>query len=272
MKKQILLVLTLLSIISHAQQFDKLYWNPAEPDQYYIKKNLFTNGFTGLEMNWYGGIKFLTEAGSMIFSKEGLMGIGTDNPQTRLDVNGGFRAGSGFTSFRINHNSPDILFSYSDYGSGGRAIVHNPNNILTINYNGDFTGGTKIGNVAYFNNNGNVGIGSLNPDSRLTVKGLIHAEEVKVDLNVPADYVFQKYYTGSSTLKPEYKMPTLEYIEEFTKENNHLPNIPSAKEIKENGMNVGEMTNLLLQKIEELTLYTIEQNKRIKELESKIKP
>jgi hypothetical protein len=120
-------------------------------------------------------------------------------------------------------------------------------------------------------NNGKVGIGSLNPDSQLTVKGLIHAEEVKVDLNVPADYVFQKYYTGSSTLKPEYKMPTLEYIEEFTKENNHLPNIPSAKEIKENGMNVGEMTNLLLQKIEELTLYTIEQNKRIKELESKKK-
>ncbi|WBV59515.1 hypothetical protein PFY12_10650 [Chryseobacterium camelliae] len=119
-------------------------------------------------------------------------------------------------------------------------------------------------------NNGNIGIGSLNPDSQLTVKGLIHAEEVKVDLNVPADYVFQKYYTGISTLKPEYKMPTLEYIEEFTKKNNHLPNIPSAKEIKENGMNTGEMINLLLQKIEELTLYTIEQNKRIKELESKI--
>ncbi|PKF75373.1 hypothetical protein [Chryseobacterium sp. PMSZPI] len=118
--------------------------------------------------------------------------------------------------------------------------------------------------------NGNVGIGSKNPDAPLTVKGLIHATEVKIDLNVPADYVFQKYYTGTSGLKPEYTMPTLEDVEKFTKENNHLPNIPSAKEIQEKGLNVGEMSNLLLQKIEELTLYTIEQNKLIKEQQKRI--
>lgn len=118
--------------------------------------------------------------------------------------------------------------------------------------------------------NGNVGIGSLNPDAKLTVKGRIHAEEVKVDLDVPADYVFQKYYSGKSTLKPEYKMPNLEEVEKFTKENNHLPNIPSAKEIQEKGLNIGEMSNLLLQKIEELTLYTIEQNKLIKEQQKRI--
>ncbi|WP_344832444.1 cell division protein ZapB [Chryseobacterium ginsenosidimutans] len=113
--------------------------------------------------------------------------------------------------------------------------------------------------------NGNVGIGSANPDAKLAVRGLIHANEIKVDLNVPADYVFQKYYSGSSTLKPEYIMPTLDDVEKFTKDNNHLPNIPSAKEIQEKGLNVGEMSNLLLQKIEELTLYTIEQNKALKE-------
>jgi hypothetical protein len=118
--------------------------------------------------------------------------------------------------------------------------------------------------------NGNVGIGSLNPDAKLAVKGLIHANEVKVDLLVPADYVFEKYYTGNSTLKPEYKIPTLEDVEKFTKENNHLPNIPSAKEIQEKGLNVGEMSNLLLQKIEELTLYTIEQNKLIKDQQKRI--
>lgn len=118
--------------------------------------------------------------------------------------------------------------------------------------------------------NGNVGIGSLNPDAKLAVKGLIHAEEIKVDLNVPADYVFEKYYTGNSILNPQYTMPSLEDVEKFTKQNNHLPNIPSANELKEKGLKVGEMTNLLLQKIEELTLYSIEQNKRIKELESKI--
>jgi hypothetical protein len=116
-----------------------------------------------------------------------------------------------------------------------------------------------------------VGIGSINPDSELTVKGKIHAEEIKVDLNVPADYVFQKYYTGISSLKPEYTIPTLDEVEKFTKENNHLPNIPSAKQIQEEGLHVGEMTNLLLQKIEELTLYSIEQNNEIKMLKEEIK-
>jgi hypothetical protein len=66
-------------------------------------------------------------------------------------------------------------------------------------------------------------------------------------------------------------MPTLDDVEKFTKENNHLPNVPSAKEIQEKGLNVGEMSNLLLQKIEELTLYTIEQNKALKEQNQTIK-
>jgi hypothetical protein len=56
----------------------------------------------------------------------------------------------------------------------------------------------------------------------------------------------------------------------FTKKNNHLPNVPSAKEIKEKGLELGEMSNILLQKIEEMTLYIIEQNKRIEALEAKV--
>lgn len=118
--------------------------------------------------------------------------------------------------------------------------------------------------------NGKIGIGSSNPDEKLTVKGKIHAEEIKVDLAIPADYVFQKYFTGSSTLKPDYQMPSLNEIESFVKENHHLPNIPSAKEIQENGLQLGEMNNLLLQKVEELTLYIIEQNKRIEVLEASV--
>ncbi|MCS3532495.1 hypothetical protein [Chryseobacterium sp. JUb7] len=117
---------------------------------------------------------------------------------------------------------------------------------------------------------GFIGIGTKNPDAFLTVKGGIHAEEVKVDTNVPPDYVFQKYYTGTSVLWPEYQMPTLEEIEKFTKDNHHLPEIPSAKEIQQNGMDLGQMSKLLLQKVEELTLYTIEQNKLIKEQQKRI--
>ncbi len=68
----------------------------------------------------------------------------------------------------------------------------------TIFANGNF-GSEAISMV--INNDGKVGIGSVNPDESLSVKGKIHAEEVKVDLNVPADYVFEKYYNGASTLK-----------------------------------------------------------------------
>ncbi len=111
---------------------------------------------------------------------------------------------------------------------------------------------------------GKVGIGTATPTEKLTVNGMVYAKEVKVDTKIPADYVFEKYYEGVSSLNPEYKMPTLEEVENFTKEYKHLPEIPSAKEIQEKGLELGEMANLLLQKIEELTLYTIEQQKQLK--------
>ena len=65
-------------------------------------------------------------------------------------------------------------------------------------------------------------------------------------------------------------MPSLEEVEAFTKANHHLPEVPSAATIKEEGLQLKEMTTLLLQKVEELTLYTIEQEKRIKSLEAKL--
>ncbi len=138
---------------------------------------------------------------------------------------------------------------------------------MTIQSSGSFSGNLAF---ATGNNenmrivpNGNVGIGTTHPDEKLTVKGKIHAEEVKVDLFVPADYVFQKYYTGKSELKSDYSLPTLAEIESFSKKNHHLPNVPSAKEMQQNGVSLGEMSNVLLQKVEELTLYVIEQNKEL---------
>lgn len=133
---------------------------------------------------------------------------------------------------------------------------------ITSNSDINSTGNLRItGAGNHFIQNGNVGIGSQNPDQKLTVKGKIHAEEVIIDLAVPADYVF----------KPNYKLMPLPQVEQFVKKNSHLPEIPSASEISKNGLSVGEMQNKLLQKVEELTLYAIEQQKQIELLKKELK-
>lgn len=103
---------------------------------------------------------------------------------------------------------------------------------------------------------GNVGIGTSNPTYKLSVNGGVRCKEVVVE-SAWADYVFNR----------EYKLPTLSETEEFILRNQHLPNIPSAKEIEEKGLNLGELQKKMMEKIEELTLYIIDANKRIEELE-----
>jgi len=119
---------------------------------------------------------------------------------------------------------------------------------------------------------GKIGIGTIQPDELLTVKGKIHTQEVLVDLkgSVAPDYVFENYYIGESKLNLKYNFPTLSNIETYIKEFHHLPGIPSAKEIEENGLSLKEMNLLLLEKIEELTLFTIEQQKEIELLKEKM--
>ena len=95
---------------------------------------------------------------------------------------------------------------------------------------------------------GNVRIGTATPTEKLSVNGKIRAKELKVETANWPDYVF-----GSS-----YSLPDLKETEQFIKENKHLPEIPSAAEVKENGIELGEMNAKLLKKIEELTLYIIE--------------
>ncbi len=91
--------------------------------------------------------------------------------------------------------------------------------------------------------------------------GKIYAREIEVKANVWADYVFKK----------DYKLRTLEEVENHIAEKGHLPNIPSAAEVEKNGINLGEMDAKLLEKIEELTLYSIKQNKQIKQLQEENK-
>ncbi len=107
-------------------------------------------------------------------------------------------------------------------------------------------------------NDGKVGIGTTSTGNhRLAVEGSIGAREIKVEASGWSDFVFDK----------EYNLPTLKEVENHIKEKGHLKDIPSAKEVERNGFFLGEMDAKLLQKIEELTLYTIEQEKKIKAFE-----
>ncbi len=108
--------------------------------------------------------------------------------------------------------------------------------------------------------NGNIGMGTLTPTHKLEVNGSIRSKEIIVETTSWPDYVFEK----------EYDLKPLEILENYISENSHLPNIPSAKEITKNGVKVGEMNVKLLEKIEELTLYTIQQEKEIKKQQEKL--
>jgi hypothetical protein len=105
-----------------------------------------------------------------------------------------------------------------------------------------------------------VGIGTICPQTALDVAGTIRAKEVKVELFSGCDFVFEK----------DYKLMNLNDLEKFVTTKQHLPEIASEKEMIENGLNMKEFQMKLLQKIEELTLYTIEQNKELKSLKKKV--
>ncbi len=211
----------------------------------------------------------------------GKVGVGTTNPLEKLHINGSVRGNIGTGALRIKSSSgyinvgalntswahiytdrPNVIFNKDVYTTTSSFSSYR--NDLILKTDGSEKMRIKI-------SNGYVGIGTTKPDEKLTVKGKIHAEEVRVDLNVPPDFVFEKYYTGKSSTNPNYTIPTLEEVEIFTKRNHHLSEVPSAKEIKENGLNLKEMTSLLLQKIEELTIYTIQQQKTINRLEKEVK-
>jgi hypothetical protein len=182
-------------------------------------------------------------------------------------ITGNNALGSTSTFIVRGPNSPfgveskrDIAF---EYVSAGKSIIRayrgnswgNYMQLLTT----DDSGSTPKVRL-HIHYNGNIGIGTETPKSTLDVKGKIIAEEVEIKLSSGADFVFQ----------PGYNLMPLREVESFVKENQHLPEIPSEKEMIENGVNINEMQIKLLQKIEELTLYVIEQEKQNKKVQEQI--
>lgn len=107
---------------------------------------------------------------------------------------------------------------------------------------------------------GNTAATSPYSNYALSVDGDIVAKKVVVQMTNWADYVFAN----------DYKLKPLEEVEAFIKENKHLPDVPSEATVLKEGADVAEMNRILLQKVEELTLYVLDQNKKIKALEEKI--
>ena len=194
--------------------------------------------------------------------------ISSANLLSKLNINLGASASLGvITSNTSGHGgmgmiegpnmSSPMVWMYN-FGSNKNAFT-----VAKVNYmaSGISTIESNIVALLQVRENGNVGIGTTNPDAKLAVKGVIHAEEVKVDLTVPGpDYVFDKGYT----------LPTLKEVKAYIDQYRHLPEIPSATEIESDGIKVGEMNMLLLKKIEELTLYMIEQEKKMEGMQKQI--
>ncbi|MDQ0638322.1 hypothetical protein QF042_001887 [Pedobacter sp. W3I1] len=183
-------------------------------------------------------------------------------PGNRIYFNGASFNGDELSMYRFNRtaNVSDLRVNIGDdYGSGDDRFLIGTTNWVDGKYYVHMVVGAD----------GKVGIGTeVFGTERLAVNGNIRAREIKVEATGWPDYVFQK----------DYKISSLADLDRYIKLNKHLPGIPDAQEVKENGIELGEMNKLLLQKIEELTLHLIEKDKTIKgilkrmdEIEKKIK-
>ncbi|NMN37166.1 hypothetical protein [Pedobacter sp. SG918] len=193
----------------------------------------------------------------------GNLGIGTNTVNDRLVVNGNIRAILDQANFPGKNVAGIVAIGYSGitgaqnwalrgvyqhgFGVGNNADGGDLDVIKSLN--GSTILATKTDGTAL----GNVGIGTTNPTDMLTVAGKIGAREIKVSTNAGADFVFEA----------DYKLTDLTELEKFVKTNKHLPEIPTAKQMVDNGVNLGELNIKLLQKVEELTLHLIDKEKQL---------
>lgn len=178
-----------------------------------------------------------SSSGSDIYNtNSGNVGIGTSSPAAKLTVHGSFRIESETSANEtvlLGYNSSGDYSFVSSWDWGSSA----PRDLI-LNGNG-----------------GNVGVGTLNPSHTLSVNGTIRAKEITVNTGW-SDFVFED----------DYRLMALEEVEQYIHKHGHLPGIPSASEVDNNGVSLGDISAKLLQKIEEMTLHIIQQEKELRRL------
>ena len=165
-------------------------------------------------------------------------------------------------SFNCNNTT-----SYTHY----RIRIFSSSSGTLIDPQGNHSGECEIREISLYRDldtdfivttNGNVGVGLENPTEKLHVGGNILASGT-----ITPDYVFEHYFEEESLLKPEYQFTELEKTIEFAKKHHHLPNIPSAEEVKEKGgILLNKAVEQNLEKIEELFIHNYNLNKEIEQM------
>jgi hypothetical protein len=224
----------------------------------------------------------------MSITPQGNVGIETvPNATTKLHVNGGGLFNAPVAIGQASTNQDAVLYAYGALrptfqlespiarlqisiasGAWDYAVESMPGDIVFRKL-----GGGKHNLIFYMPNDDNDGTSAIKfgdtynslwvkifNNRKMCVDGELIAKEISVKANVWSDFVFDT----------DYKLLSLSELEQFIKTNKHLPEIPTAKEVEENGFSIGEMQGKLLQKIEELTLYTIEQQKLIENLQKRL--
>jgi hypothetical protein len=213
--------------------------------------NTYFDGGGGVGVGHQGqwpGYRFMVMGKSNFHGDVGV-NIGNVQPKGALDVNGTIFSTKGWGDWMQLHTN----------NGNGFWRIHNPQTQDYLVF-GHEVGGNQT-YALYLHDNGNVSIGSnagTDPNYKLSVDGAMRAREIEVNLSTWADYVFEE----------SYELMPLTEVEAFIDENQHLPNIPAANDMVETGLNVGDMQVKMMEKIEELTLYIIAQDKKINALEA----